>query len=66
MIYDMMPAKLVESKHFNEFVHSLNPHFKVPSRRTYMRNVKNSYEEMKKGLVSLLSDVKHVATTGSE
>ena len=64
MIYDMMPAKLVESDHFREFVETLNPKFKVPSRRTYMRTVKQTFDDLKTQLTLLLHDVKYVATTG--
>ena len=61
----MMPAKLVESKSFAEFLECLNPHFKLSSRRSYMRNVKNTFEEMETGLIFLLSNVEYMATTGT-
>ena len=35
MVYDMIPAKLVESKYFPEFLKCLNPKFNLPSRQTY-------------------------------
>ena len=60
----MMPAKLVESKNFCELLECLNPRFKLPSRRTYMRNVKKSFDELKTALILLLNEVEYVATTG--
>ena len=35
MVYDMIPAKLVESKYFPEFLKCLNPKFNLPSSQTY-------------------------------
>ena len=35
MVCDMIPAKLVESKYFPEFLKCLNPKFNLPSSQTY-------------------------------
>ena len=35
MVYDMIPAKLVESKYFPEFLKCFNSKFNLPSRQTY-------------------------------
>ena len=35
MVYDMIPAKLVESKYFPEFLKCLNPKFNLPSSQIY-------------------------------
>ena len=35
MICDMIPAMLVESKYFLEFLKCSNPKFNLPSRQTY-------------------------------
>ena len=65
MVCDMVPAKLVESRYFADFLKCLNPKFNLPSRRTYMRNVKKFFDELSIGLILLLREVKYVATTGT-
>ena len=65
MVCDMIPAKLVESKYFSEFLKCLNPKFNLPSRQTYAM-IKNSLMSyliiLFVRLISLLSKVKYVAT----
>ena len=64
MICEMMPAKLMESLYFAEFLECVGPNSKLPSRRKYMRDVKKTFEDIKTKLILLLSKVKYVATTG--
>ena len=65
MICDMIPAKLVESKYFPEFLNCLNPKFNLPSRQTYamIKTPLMSYLIILfVRLISLVSKVKYVAT----
>ena len=64
MVSNMMPATLMESTSFAEFVKYLNPKFKLPSRRKYMRCIVKTFEEVKADLISIFSGLKYVATTG--
>ena len=62
MICDMIPAMLVESKYFPEF---LNPKFNLPSRQTYamIKTPLMSYLIILfVRLISLVSKVKYLAT----
>ena len=61
MIQEMVPASFLESDHLVAFIKCLNSSFQIPSRRTYMRNIKHKAEHAE--LVAMLSRVKHIANT---
>ena len=63
MIQEMVPASFLESDHFVAFIKCLNSSFQIPSRRTYMRNIKHKAEAGHAELVAMFSRVKHIATT---
>ena len=63
MIQEMVPASFSESDHSIAFIKCLNSSFQIPSRRTYMRNIKHKAEAWHTELGSMLSLVKHIATT---
>ena len=63
MIQEMVPASFLESDAFVAFIKCLNSGFKIPSRRTYMRNIKHKAEAGHTKLVELLSRVQFIATT---
>ena len=65
MVYDMMPAKLAESKYYADFLNFLNPSFKLPSRRKYMTDLKKDWDSLLQSLKSILAEVPYVATTGT-
>ena len=58
----MIPAKLTESKYFANFLRTLNPNFKLPSRRNYMIDFKKDCDVLLEQLKLWLAKVSYVAT----
>ena len=54
---------LVENRLFIEYIQSLQPNRKIPSRRTLMRLISVQYTRQKSDLKNFLMGIKHVATT---
>jgi hypothetical protein len=62
-IKDIVPAHLTDSPAMRNFLRSLNPNFKVPSRRKLSRDIAQLGDEAKAILTSKLEKVNHVAIT---
>ena len=49
--------RVVDNDFFTEFMHELNPFFKVPSRRTISRGIEDAYEETKVKIAVALQSI---------
>jgi hypothetical protein len=63
MVQEMLPAKLVDSPALRKWAAYLNKEVRLPSRRTFMRRLKDWADEGRAKVMEVLSEADHVATT---
>ncbi|KAG0704882.1 hypothetical protein GWK47_024615 [Chionoecetes opilio] len=63
MVGEMLPSRMTESPSLAAFLKLLNPHFKLPSRQTFITTLQRKAEAGRGEVAATLEGVRYVATT---
>jgi len=64
LVRDGMAASVVEGSGFSDFVHEMDPRFRIPSADTIMRKMMAVCDMTEEAVIKLLAHVEYICLTG--